>query len=62
MVLFFKEINVVRAIGDVFPILVAAIQFGRPGLITPVAVPAEIDKPMAAVVIHEVVMSCAGLQ
>ena len=56
MVLFFKEINVVRAIGDVFPILVAAIQLGRPGLITPLAGPAEIDKPIAAVIVLEVVV------
>ena len=56
MILFFKEINVVRANGDVFPILVAAIQFGRPGLITPLAGPAEIDKPIAAVIVFEVVV------
>jgi len=39
----------------VFPILVAAIQFGRPGLITPVAIPAEVDAPVAGIGILEVV-------
>ena len=32
MILFFKEIHVVRTVGDDLPILVTAQQLGRPGV------------------------------
>ena len=43
MVHFFKEVNVVRAIRYVFPVLIATQQLSRPGLVTSLAGPAEID-------------------
>ena len=56
MILFFKELHVVRTVGDDFPSLVTAPQLGRPGVVTPYTGPAEIDKPMAAVIVLEVVV------
>ena len=50
-----QKINSVWTVPAEVPVLVAAHEFRRPGLIAPLAIPAEVDAPVAGISILEVV-------